>query len=77
MWIPPEQHKVVGSVLAAARKHHGLTQVEMAQRLDKPQSFVSAYEQGQRRVDVLELIEIAKAMGENASDLFASICAKI
>ncbi len=76
MWIPPEQHKVVGSVLAAARKRHGLTQVDMAQRLGKPQSFVSAYEQGQRRVDVLELIEIAKAIGEDVADLFAAICAK-
>lgn len=76
MWIPPQKHKIVGSILASARKTHDLTQVEMAQRLGKPQSFVSAYEQGQRRIDVLELCEIAKAMGEDANDLFASICSE-
>lgn len=76
MWIPPQKHKIVGSILASARKTHDLTQVEVAQRLGKPQSFVSAYEQGQRRVDVLELVEIAKAVGEDANDLFAAICAK-
>lgn len=76
MWIPPEQHKTVGGILAAARKQRGFTQVEMARRLNKPQSFVSAYEKGQRRVDVLELVAIAKAMDAEASELFVSICAE-
>lgn len=76
MWIPPEKHRIVGGILAAARKRHGLTQVEMAQRLGKPQSFVSAYEKGQRRVDVLELNLIAQAMNASASELFAAINAE-
>lgn len=73
MWISPEQHKIVGRVLAAARKKHGVTQVEMANRLGKPQSFVSAYEAGQRRVDVLELMRIADAIGEDPAVLFGEI----
>jgi len=46
-------------MLVVARKAAGLTQVEVAQRLDKPQSFVSKYEHGERRLDFTEFVEIA------------------
>jgi transcriptional regulator with XRE-family HTH domain len=39
----------------------GLTQVEVANRLKRQQSFVSKIESGERRVDVVELSELAKA----------------
>jgi transcriptional regulator with XRE-family HTH domain len=39
----------------------GLTQVEVANRLKRPPSFVSKIESGERRVDVVELSELAKA----------------
>jgi DNA-binding transcriptional regulator YiaG len=51
-WVQPEHHQIVGATLMAARRHANLTQVELAARLGKPQSFVSAYEVGKRRVDV-------------------------
>ena len=73
VWIPPEDHKAVGQILAMARKEKGVTQVEMARRLNKPQSFVSSYESGQRRVDVLELLKIAQALGLNAEPLFSAM----
>lgn len=41
--------------LRQARIEAGLTQVEVAQALDKPQSYVSKCESGERRVDVVEL----------------------
>jgi DNA-binding transcriptional regulator YiaG len=50
-WVQPEHHKVVGAALAAARRKANLTQVELARRLAKPQSVVSGYEAGKRRVD--------------------------
>ena len=49
-------------LLVDARKAQGLTQVEVAERLNKPQSFVSKYESGERRVDVVELLEICKVL---------------
>ena len=49
------------------------TQVDLARRLEKPQSFVSSYEAGQRRVDVLELLRIAGEMGVAPGELFAEI----
>ena len=62
MWIRPDEHKIVGSVLAEARQRADLTQVELAKLLAKPQSFVSSYEAGQRRLDLLELIRIADVL---------------
>lgn len=75
MWVHPDEHKIVGEVLASVRKRAGLTQVELAIRLGKPQSFVSAYEAGQRRIDVLELLLIADAMTADPQAIFAEITA--
>lgn len=51
--------------LTAARKRQGLTQQAVAELLGKPQSFVSKYESGERRLDVVEFIQIAKVLGED------------
>jgi transcriptional regulator with XRE-family HTH domain len=50
-------------LLITARKDVPLTQVELAQRLGKPQSFISKYENGERRLDIAEFIDVAQAMG--------------
>ena len=46
--------------LRQARTEAGLTQADVARYLGKPQSFVSKCESGERRVDVVELEELAK-----------------
>ena len=76
MWVSPEDHKAVGQCLADARKRRGLTQQAVARALRKPQSFISSYEAGQRRVDVLELILIASALGIDAIAIFREISAR-
>lgn len=48
--------------LMAARRGQNLTQVEVAERLGKPQSFVSKYESGERRLDVVEFIEVCTVL---------------
>ena len=73
MWVEAEQYKVVGGLLAAARRRANVTQQELAARLGKPQSFVSEYERGQRRVDIVELLVISRALGADPVDLFADI----
>jgi transcriptional regulator with XRE-family HTH domain len=48
--------------LVNARKARGLTQEEIARRLGRPQSYVSKYERGERRLDVVEFLEVAEAL---------------
>lgn len=45
-----------------ARLEQDLTQQEVATRLGKPQSFVSKYESGERRLDVVEFVEVCRAL---------------
>jgi transcriptional regulator with XRE-family HTH domain len=73
VWVQPKEYKHVGAALAAARDRAGLTQKQLARLLRKPQSFVSNYERGQRRIDVLELLRIVEALGGNARALFTDI----
>jgi len=49
-------------LLVSLRTGAGLRQVELAKRLNKPQSFVSKYESGERRLDIIELYAICKAL---------------
>jgi len=50
-------------LLVTARKQAHLTQAELAKRLRRPQSFVSKYERGERRLDVVEFGEVVRAIG--------------
>lgn len=50
-------------LLIEGRKKAGLKQADLASRLGKPQSFVSKTELGERRLDVVEFVEVASALG--------------
>ena len=56
-------HEQLLSLLRLVRTEAGLTQADVAQRLKQPQSFVSKYESGERRLDILELREGCHAIG--------------
>jgi transcriptional regulator with XRE-family HTH domain len=51
------------SLLLEARKKSGLSQQEVADRLGRPQTYVSKCELGTRRMDVVEFLEIAEVIG--------------
>jgi transcriptional regulator with XRE-family HTH domain len=73
VWVQPQEHKIIGACSADARRRANLTQQELAKRLDKPQSFVSAYERGQRRIDLAEFLVIAQALKGNPQEIFGAI----
>jgi transcriptional regulator with XRE-family HTH domain len=56
-----------------ARKRAGLTQVQLAQKLGKPQSFVSKYELGERRLDIIEFLDVSDALGIKPEQLLKKI----
>lgn len=55
-------HLKLMELLVAARRRAGLTQQQLADRLGEPQSFVAKYEGGDRRLDLLEFMTIARAL---------------
>ena len=55
-------YELFQKVLAEARQDKALTQSEVAARLRKPQSYVSKYESGERRLDVIEFLEVCEAL---------------
>lgn len=57
-----DDYKFLLACLIEARLDAGLRQIDIAERLSKPQSYVSKYEQGERRIDVLEFIAFTKAI---------------
>ncbi len=61
--IYTERHKKLCQLLKMQRKKAGLTQTVVAERLSKPPSYVAKYELGERRLDLLEFIDIAAAIG--------------
>ena len=58
----------LAALLRSVRSEAGLTQSEVAERLELPQSFVSKYESGERRLDLVELKQICKALKISLSD---------
>lgn len=67
------RHRAMIGLLVAARERAGLTQRQLATRLRRPHSFVGRMEAGERRVDVVEFIEIARVLGANPKELFEQL----
>ena len=61
------RHERLCKLLLEAREKRGLTQMAVSKKLGRPQSFVSKYESGQRRLDVIEFLEVAAVLGIDPS----------
>lgn len=72
-WVSSEAYEAAITVVVAARREKGVSQRDLAARLDKPRSFVSKYESRERRLDILELLAIAQALELDAPTLVAEI----
>jgi transcriptional regulator with XRE-family HTH domain len=70
-------HPHLVSVLIEARQMSGLTQAQLAEKVGKDQTFISIIERGQRRVDVLEFVALAKAMKADPERLFAEVVSRL
>ena len=65
--------RLLSSILISLRNDLGLRQVDLAAKLGRPQSFVSKYESGERRLDVLELNEICKALHVSLTEVIIRV----
>jgi transcriptional regulator with XRE-family HTH domain len=68
-----EQYKRFAQALRRAREQAGLSQYDLAERLGVEQYFISKYESCRRRLDVVEFLQIAVAMGVDYRDILGPI----
>ena len=68
-----EEYEIFLHQLVSARKSAGLTQKDLAGHLDKAQSFVSKYERGERRLDVVEFIAICRILNIDPNSIVNTI----
>ena len=66
--IRTKEYGVIIAKLRQARHDAGLTQVEVAKKLKRPQSYLSKIEAGEQRVDILELKKFAELYKKGSSD---------
>lgn len=72
-----EPYKKLLGVLIEARQRAGVTQTELARRLNRPQPYMSMVERGERRVDVIQFYAIIKALGADPEEVFRELIAKL
>jgi transcriptional regulator with XRE-family HTH domain len=65
----PEYARLIAA-LVAVRHSAGIRQQALAKKLNRPQSFVAKYEGGERRLDLIEFIAIARALDADPVKLF-------
>lgn len=67
------RHKALIAGLKSAREAAGITQRELARRLDRAHSFVGKIESGERQLNVLEFCEYADALGADPVELIRAV----
>jgi transcriptional regulator with XRE-family HTH domain len=67
------QHKELLRQLVLARERAGLTQQSLAGRLGRHQSFVAKYEGGERRLEVIEFVQICRKIGVQPEQLLRKL----
>jgi transcriptional regulator with XRE-family HTH domain len=71
-----QRYRRLLKLLVDARKDRGLSQQAVADKLKRPQSFVSKYESGERRLDVIELLILGEAIGFDTVQMIKSLSAR-
>ena len=62
-------YRELGALIAKARRKAGLSQEHLAEKLGRSQGYVSKMELGRRKLDVLEFLEVAGAVGLDPADV--------
>jgi transcriptional regulator with XRE-family HTH domain len=71
--IRTKRHKRLIEVVIAERKAAGIRQVQLAKKLKRSQTWIARIESGERRLDVVEFLELADAIGFNAPKLIEQL----
>lgn len=71
--VVSRKYKILREILRDLREGFEISQQELADKLGRPQSFVSKYERGERRLDVIEFLEVADALGIKPAKIIKQI----
>jgi ribosome-binding protein aMBF1 (putative translation factor) len=71
--IATNRQKRLVALIVERRKKSGLTQADVAKRLKRYQSFVATLESGQRRIDVVEFIDLAEIIGFDPAEVIKQL----
>lgn len=71
--IYSDSYQLLLGLLIEARKNAQMTQSQLAELLSRPQSFVSKYERGERRLDVIEFLEICDQLSADPHKVIRSL----
>ena len=77
MSLNDQKRILLRDMLIYRRKELNLTQAELASKLSKPQSFVSKYESGERKIDAVELIDLIQCFGDVPSNFIKQYCSNL
>lgn len=72
-----EGQKTFCALMLEAREKAGLTQQKLANKLDRPQSFIAKYENGERRLDVVEFVIIVRAIGADPLKILRALSKRL
>ena len=76
-WVVSTKYRTVINAIKDTRLRLEVSQRELARRLGKPPSFINKIELLERRLDVLEFVEIAEALGLAAEQLMADVVSSL
>jgi transcriptional regulator with XRE-family HTH domain len=71
--IRSKRHKRLIELVVAERKKAGFRQVQLAKKLKRSQTWIARLESGERRLDVVELIDLAEVIGFDAPAMVAAV----
>lgn len=71
--INSEPYRLLLAMLVKQRKQAGITQHQLSCALGRPQSFVSKYERGERRLDVIEFLEVCRHLDADAYEILKAL----
>jgi transcriptional regulator with XRE-family HTH domain len=69
--------RILGEVMTRLREAAGIKQSDLAARLGMPASYLSKIENGTRRLDVIELVQIAEAMNVDPAEIVRQLTAAL
>jgi HTH-type transcriptional regulator/antitoxin HipB len=68
-----DRHKRLAELLVEKRKLAGMTQAAVAKALGRHQPFVANLEMGDRRIDVIELLDLAQVLGFDPNEVISQL----